>query len=109
MEVDDGKQVTQHTYALTIPKNAKGDPLTAVGLITEPAGDRLRVIDIPIDSVAEKARLDVANKNVIVGIEVRRAQPWKGWFTLPAFLLIGIVYVSQKRRRASSAVPAMTQ
>jgi TRAP-type uncharacterized transport system fused permease subunit len=109
MEVDDGKQVTQQTYALTIPKNAKGDPLTAVGLITEPAGDRLRVIDIPIDSVAEKARLDVANKNVIVGIEVRRAQPWKGWFTLPAFLLIGIVYVSQKRRRASSAVPAMTQ
>ena len=100
MSIDDGAQTREKTYALTIPKGAKGDRLAAVGLVTEPAGDRLRVVDIPIESVAEKVRLDVANQNAVLGIEVRQPQPWKGWFAMPAFLLLGVVFVTQRRRRA---------
>ena len=51
----------------------------------------------------------MANTNRVLGIEVRNAQPDKAWFTLPAWLLLGLVVWSQRRRRAVAAggiVPA---
>ncbi len=50
------------------------------------------------DSKAEKARLDVADKHRLIGIEVRNPQPAKEWFALPGFLLLALVIVGQRRR-----------
>ena len=58
----------------------------------------LDIVDIGVDSKAEKARLDVGNKNRLLGIEVRNPQPAKEWFALPAFLLLGLVIFAQRRR-----------
>ena len=45
-----------------------------------------------------KARLDAGNKNRLLGIEVRNPQPAKEWFALPAFMLLALVIVVQRRR-----------
>ena len=50
----------------------------------------------------EKARLDVANTNRVLGIEVRNTQPDKAWFTLPAWILLALVVGSQRRRQSTA-------
>ena len=73
-------------------------------MTTQMKGDKLEIIDIAIDSPAEKIRLDVADKNRILGIETRMPQPDKGWYTLPAWLLLALVVVAQRRRMAVAAI-----
>ena len=58
----------------------------------------MKIVDIGIDSPAEKARMTVASKNRIFGIETRIVQPDKEWYTLPAFLLLALMIASQRRR-----------
>lgn len=99
MQVIEEDKSIERTYVMTIPKGAGPDRLTAVGLTTKATGERLQVTDIVPDSVAEKLRLDVANQNYVTGIEVRNHVPWKGWFAIPAFVLLGVVFITQRRRR----------
>ena len=104
IEVDDKGKIEERTFILPVVKGAPPEQrLARVGLTTRMAGDKLEIIDIGIDSVAEKVRLDFANKNRILGIETRVAQPDKQWYTLPAWLLLALVIFNQRRRRAALA------
>jgi TRAP transporter 4TM/12TM fusion protein len=98
IKTDKDGQSLERTFALKRPEGAKGDALTSVGLVVEKQSDRITIVDIAIDSAAEKARLDIAEKNQIIGIETRNEQPWKGWFAMPGLLLIAAVVVAQRRR-----------
>ena len=103
IEVDDKGKLEERTFILPVIKGAPPDKrLERVGLATQMKGDRLDIVDIAVDSPAEKIRLDVANKNRILGIETRIPQPDKQWYTLPAWLLLALVIVVQRRRSAAA-------
>jgi TRAP transporter 4TM/12TM fusion protein len=105
IEVDDKGKVDERTFILPVLKGVPPQQrLEKVGLTTQMKGDKLEIVDIGIDSPAEKIRLDVADKNRILGIETRVPQPDKLWYTLPAFLLLALVVVAQRRRKAAAAV-----
>ena len=105
IEVDDKGKVEERTFVLPVPKGVPSEKrLEKVGLTTQMKADKLEIVDIAIDSPAEKIRLDVADKNRILGIETRIPQPDKLWYTLPAILLLALVVVAQRRRRAAAAV-----
>ena len=105
IEVDDKGRVEERTYILPVLKGVPPEQrLARVGLTTQMKADKLEIVDIGIDSPAEKIRLDVADKNRILGIETRIPQPDKAWYTLPAWLLLALVVVAQRRRMAAAAV-----
>jgi len=105
IEVDDKGNVEERTFILPVLKDVPRDKrLERVGLTTQMKADKLEIVDIGIDSPAERIRLDVADKNRIVGIETRIPQPDKAWYTMPALLLLALVVVAQRRRMAVAAV-----
>ncbi|MBL0123362.1 MAG: TRAP transporter permease [Betaproteobacteria bacterium] len=93
-------EIEQRTFVLPVTKGSDEGRLKRVGLEldTAPRDGKLEIVDIGVDSKAERARLDIGNKNRLLGIEVRNPQPDKEWFALPAFLLLGLVIFSQRRR-----------
>ena len=103
IEVDDRGKLEERTFVLPVTKGSPEKRLERVGLSTQMKNNKLDVVDIGVDSPAEKIRLDVANKNRIVGIETRIPQPDKEWYTLPAFLLLALVIVAQRRRGTAAA------
>ena len=98
VEVDDKGVIDEHTFILPVTRGSADKRLERAGLITQMRGDRLEIVDIGIDSPAEKVRMNAGNKNRILGIETRIAQPDKEWYTFPAFLLLALVIASQRRR-----------
>ena len=98
----DGKiSIAERTFILPVSSGSVEGRLKRAGLEldTAPKNGKLDIVDIGVDSKAEKARLDVGNKNRLLGIEVRNPQPDKEWFALPAFLLLGLVIFAQRRRK----------
>lgn len=105
IEVDDKGKLEQRTFILPVMKGVPPDRrLERVGLTTQMQAGKLEIIDIAIDSAAEKIRLDVADKNRIVGIETRIPQPDKGWYALPAVFLLALVVMIQRRRKRVAAI-----
>jgi hypothetical protein len=100
-------KIEERTFILPVTKGSSGGRLARTGLQVDPRpkDGKLEVLNILVDSPAEKARIDVADKNRILGIEVRNPQPDKAWFTLPGWLLLGIVVFFQRRRQAAAAAP----
>jgi hypothetical protein len=99
----DGKvDIAHRTFILPVTKGTPEGRLKRVGLELDaaPKDGKWDIVDIGVDSKAERARLDVGNKNRLLGIEVRNPQPGKEWFALPAFLLLAVVVISQRRRIA---------
>ena len=92
--------IEQRTFILPVTSGSEAGRLKRVGLEldTMPRDGKLDIVDIGVDSKAERARLDVGNKNRLMGIEVRNPQPGKEWFALPAFLLLALVIFVQRRR-----------
>ena len=70
--------------------------------MTQMKENRLEIVDVVINSPAEKARMNAANKNRILGIETRLPQPDKIWFTLPARMLLVPAILAQRRRRTAA-------
>jgi TRAP transporter 4TM/12TM fusion protein len=97
-QTEAGPQRDERTFILPVTKGSVDGRLTRVGLTTQPADGVLEIVDIAVDSPAEKARLDVANTNRLLGIEVRNPQPNKAWFTLPAWIALALVVGAQRRR-----------
>jgi TRAP-type uncharacterized transport system fused permease subunit len=97
--------IEQRTFVLPVIKGSDEGRLKRVGLEFDanPKDGKLEIIDIGVDSKAEKARLDIGNKNRLIGIEVRNPQPAKEWFAIPAFVLLALVIFSQRKRIAKSA------
>jgi hypothetical protein len=108
IEVDDKGKVEQRTFILPVTKGSPQTRMERAGLTVQMQGDRLEIVDIGIDSPAEKIRLDVANKNRILGIETRIPQPDKEWYVLPAFVLLALVVAAQRRRKAVAAVSGVS-
>jgi len=105
IEVDDKAKIEQRIFVLPVMKGVAPEKrLERVGLTTQMKGEALEIIDIDVDSPAEKIRLDAANKNRILGIETRIPQPDKAWYTLPALLLLALVVAAQRRRKTTTAV-----
>jgi TRAP transporter 4TM/12TM fusion protein len=98
-----GSTREERTFILPVTRGPSEGRLTRAGLATQLKDGKLEIVDIGVDSPAEKARLDVANTNRVLGIEVRNAQPAKAWFTLPAWILLVLVVWSQRRRRSAVA------
>ena len=67
-------------------------------MIAEEKDGKLMIIDVGVDSPAEKARINIGNRNQILGVEIRAPQPDRYWFTLPGILLLAFVVWSQRRR-----------
>ena len=99
----DGIERDERTFVLPVTKGPVEGRLARAGLTVAPAEGALEIVDVSVDSPAERARLDVANRNRILGIEVRQPQPDKAWYTLPGWLLLGWVLLAQRRRAARSA------
>jgi len=97
--------IEQRTFILPVTKGNNEDRLKRVGLEFDatPKDGKLDIVDIGVDSKAERARLDVGDKNRLLGIEVRNQQPAKEWFALPAFLLLALVIFGQRRRMGKVA------
>ena len=104
VEIDDKGKIDEQTFILPVIKGPVDKRLELVGLVTQTDGDRLEIVDVGIDSPAEKARMKAACKNRILGIETRLPQPDKIWFTLPAWVLLALVVIAQRRRKALAAV-----
>ena len=77
------------TFVLPVRKGPADARLANAGLELAPQAvdGRIEIVDIVVDSPAERARLDIADTNRLLGIEVRNPQPAKEWFALPALLL----------------------
>jgi TRAP transporter 4TM/12TM fusion protein len=92
----------QRTFILPVTEGPAPARLQRVGLELDatPKDGKLEIVDIVVDSQAERARLDVGDRNRLVGIEVRNPQPAKEWFALPALLLLALVIGVQRRRLA---------
>jgi len=103
VEVNDKGTIDEHTFILPVTKGPADKRLQRVGLTTQMEGDRLEIVDVGVDSPAEKVRMNAVNKNRILGIETRIPQPDKEWYTLPAFLLLALVALIQRRRLGASA------
>jgi hypothetical protein len=103
VEVDDKGTIDVHTFILPVTKGPVDKRLERVGLTTQMKGDRLEIVDVGIDSPAEKVRMNAANKNRVLGIETRIPQPDKEWYTLPAFLLLALIVMIQRRRMDAGA------
>ena len=73
----------------------------ASGLNSMPHRKRVAV-DIGVDRQVKRARLDVGNKNRLIGSEVRNPQSAKEWFALPEFLLLALVIYGQLKRIAKA-------
>jgi TRAP transporter 4TM/12TM fusion protein len=108
IEVEDSGVLEERTFILPVTKGAPNQRLERAGLTTQMQGDKLVIVDIGIDSPAEKIRLDAGNKNRILGIETRIPQPDKEWYALPAYLLLGLVALVQRRRKAVAAISTVS-
>jgi hypothetical protein len=94
-----GTNREERTFILPVSKGPVEGRLARAGITTQMQDGRVDIVDIAVDSPAERARLDIANTNRLLGIEVRNPQPDKGWFTLPGWILLALVAIAQRRRR----------
>jgi hypothetical protein len=98
-----GVEREERTFILPVTKGSVEGRLARAGLTTQPVEGALEIVDVVVDSPAERARLDVANSNRLLGIEVRNPQPDKAWFTFPAWIALALVVWAQRRRSAGRA------
>ncbi len=76
------------------------EALDAYGLTLRTEGNKAIVDDIGFNSPAENDGMDF--EFAITSLEVPQAQPHPKWLFIPAFLLVAVVYVLQRRRRAGT-------
>ena len=90
-----------------IPLGAPGDAktrLASAGLTVMADGDNLMVVAVKFGSRAEKLGIEQSFR--ITALEVPADRPAKEWFFLPAFLVLGLIILIQRRRAARDTVKA---
>ncbi len=95
----DAGEVTQRTLAFQRPAGAANQVLDKLGLVTEPAGEALRIETIGFMSPAEEVGLVPGFALRVLGFEEALPQPNKDWFLIPPLLLAGLIGWGQIRRR----------
>jgi len=88
----------EFTAILPVLEGASGEErLTAAGLATVEKDGKLVIDNVDYNSPAQKAGLDW--DQVIIKVRQPTDQPWKELMFIPAFLLLGGIYMMQRRRR----------
>ena len=91
----------EFTAILPIVDGANGEErLKAAGLVTAERDGKVVVDNVDFGSVAQKAGLDW--DQVVLLVRAPANQPWKELMYIPALLLLGLIYVMQRKRREKS-------
>lgn len=105
VEVDDGVNPPQaRLFSFTVPAElVAAQRLQHFGLdFDTDAQGQTWISDVGFMSPAEQAGLNIANDNRLLGLESAQPQPAKEWFVFPAFVLLGVVVWSQRRRKSAA-------
>ena len=105
----DGLDDVGEPITLTMIINVGDEPtgaerLEAFGLEIIEEDGKVLVDNATFDSAAQKAGFDF--DQVISKLLVPAGQPWKELFFIPALLLLGFIYMLQRRRRETAPAPA---
>ncbi len=105
----DGTDDVGEPVTLTMIINIGDEPtgaerLEAFGLEVLEEDGKIIVDGATFDSKAQKAGFDF--DQVISKLLVPAQQPWKQLFFIPALLLLGFIYMLQRRRRETATAPA---
>ena len=80
--------------------------LQRAGLLTMEVGDRQQISNVRFGSQADRLGLDMGMD--ITGLLIPADRPDRRWFFIPALLVLGLVWLVQKRRRdRQGPVPAI--
>ncbi|MDR1360151.1 MAG: TRAP transporter permease [Deltaproteobacteria bacterium] len=97
---DNGSAVRERYIAIPAPEGSAAERLASTGLVADIQGESITIRDIEMDSHAEKIGLSAFDSHRIMSMEIPRPQPPKFLFSLPGLLLLSLVFISQKRRKA---------
>ncbi len=87
----------EFTALLPVPEGATGEErLEAAGITLIQDGDRTLIDNVAFDSPAQAAGLDW--DQTVLAVNAPAAAPSRYWIYIPAFLLMGLVIWSQRRR-----------
>ena len=105
----DGLDDVGEPITLTMIINVGDEPtgaerLEAFGLEIIEEDGKVLVDNATFDSAAQKAGFDF--DQVISKLLVPAGQPWKELFFIPALVLLGFIYMLQRRRRETAPAPA---
>ena len=90
----------EFTALLPIVEGATGEErLKAAGVVTADRDGKVVIDNVDFGSPAQKAGLDWDQVVLLVRSPVD--QPWKELMYIPALLLLGLIYVMQRKRRAA--------
>jgi TRAP transporter 4TM/12TM fusion protein len=102
---EDGGEIVERMLTFQRPDGEAELVLEKLGLITEPAGDALRIDSIGFLSPAEEVGLVPGFALRVLGFEQDLPQPNKDWLLIPPIILAVLVGWGQiRRRRLSVAV-----
>jgi TRAP transporter 4TM/12TM fusion protein len=90
---------TLRDVVLPAPAPEAGQPLQALGFVTEIDGERVKVVDIGFMSAAEAAGLEAGFTHQISGFYQPQQQPSRGWFLIAPLILLVLVWYGQLRRQ----------
>lgn len=99
VRTDTGSEIKERVIALPVAEGTAEERLEKAGLVLGWEKGSLVVEDIGINSRAEKVGLDIADTNTILGVQVPNQRPAKWMFSSPGLLLLGIVVLTQRRRK----------
>ncbi|MFV0664730.1 DUF3394 domain-containing protein, partial [Denitromonas sp.] len=93
----DGDEVAKGVLLPLGPKadNAKAR-LAAAGVKVVPFGEDIQVVGVDFGSQAEKLGIEQGFK--ITAVELPNDRPAKEWMFLPAFIVLGLIVMIQRRR-----------
>ena len=86
---------------------ASGDErLQAAGITTVVKDGQIVIDNVDYNSPAQKAGLDW--DQVVLKVRAPTSQPWKELMYIPAFLLLGLIYIMQRKRQRLVAAESPT-
>ncbi|MCB1857846.1 MAG: TRAP transporter permease [Gammaproteobacteria bacterium] len=97
----------EFTALLPVLAGASGDErLQAAGITTVVKDGQIVIDNVDYNSPAQKAGLDW--DQVVLKVRAPTSQPWKELMYIPAFLLLGLIYIMQRKRQRLVAAESPT-
>ena len=101
----EGKEVRK-TVRLPLAEGSSGvQRIAGAGLRVMTLGTDTQVISVALNSAADKAGFEQGFR--VTGIETERDRPAKEWLFLPALLVLGFIFLLQRRRAEARPEPKM--
>ncbi len=92
-------RIKKQVLALPVEGEGAEQKLENAGLVLAWEGDKLMVNDVLVDSRVEKLGLNMDDPTEVLGLEVPSERPDKGLFSIPGLILLGLVVLTQLRRK----------